>query len=69
MNKTLRNRIGRRIKSQRQALLLTQNELSRKSYITRGFLSDIERGARAVSVETLYGLCKALRLDPKELLT
>jgi len=68
MTKTLRNKIGTRICVARHDSLLTQEELARKAHISRGFLSDIERGKRAIAVETLARLCRALKLNPTEVL-
>ena len=43
--------------------MLTQEQLAGLLGITTSFVGHIERGARAVSVETLARLCKALEMD------
>ena len=56
----LYKKIGRRIRTQRIAQKLTQEELAAKADISLSFLGHIERGTRKLSVETLFGICKAL---------
>ena len=43
--------------------MLTQEQLAGLTGVTLSFIGHIERGTRAVSVETLARLCKALEMD------
>ncbi len=52
--------LGRRIKSARRALNLTQEELAGRVGISLSFLGHIERGSRKASMETLVKLANAL---------
>jgi transcriptional regulator with XRE-family HTH domain len=69
MKKTLRRRIGKNVREARETLDMTQDLFARKAKISRGFLSDVERGARAISVETFISLCRASGLAPEALVT
>ena len=60
--------LGLRIKLLRRQLHLTQAELAEKANISPSFLGHIERGTRAISLETLLQLCYALKTDPNYLL-
>lgn len=55
--------IGQRIRTQRKNKMLTQEQLAGLTGVTLSFIGHIERGTRAVSVETLARLCKALEMD------
>lgn len=54
---TLNTRIGKKLKTYRTNGGRTQEEFAKRLGITRGFLSDIERGEKAISVETLVRVC------------
>jgi DNA-binding XRE family transcriptional regulator len=58
--------IGRRLRERRCALGLTQETLARRADVSRGYLSDIERGKRDVSVTVLVRLLDAMRSDHTE---
>lgn len=47
---------------------LTQTTFAKRAGVSRGYLSDIERGARNVSVEVLVKLARALHVTPDCLL-
>lgn len=47
---------------------LTQTAFAKQAGVTRGYLSDIERAARNVSVEVLVKLARALHVIPDCLL-
>lgn len=51
---------GQRIKAMRLANEMTQEELCKKTGLSKGFLSDVENGKRSVSADTLRMLSKAL---------
>lgn len=56
-------KLGERIRERRRELGWTQEELSRKSGISKGFLSDIENGKRSVSAENLSEIARVLGLS------
>lgn len=55
--------IGRRIKSERRSLGLTQEGLSEMINVTPHYIYEIERGMKAMSIETLINLSEALELS------
>lgn len=55
------------VKKLRKEKGLTQKELSEKAFITREYLSDLERGKYECSVKTAKFLAKALDCDWTEL--
>ena len=57
------HKLGERIRKRRQELGWTQEELSRKSGISKGFLSDVENGKRSVSAENLSEIAQVLGLS------
>ena len=59
---------GRRIRSRRLALDLSQTELARQANINQRFLSEIERGFRNPSPATVQALAVALDLPPAVLI-
>ncbi len=56
--------IGERIRQLRQEKNMSLPELSRLSGISRGHLSDIERGRVVMTIGTLGSVAGALRLPP-----
>jgi transcriptional regulator with XRE-family HTH domain len=52
--------LGERIKSRRLELEWTQDVLSQKAGISKGFLSDLENGKRGVNAETLLDIARVL---------
>jgi transcriptional regulator with XRE-family HTH domain len=63
----IRERFGFAVKACREALGLTQEELAERAGIHRTYLSDIERGARNVSLLNIERLAAALRMTPAKL--
>ena len=57
---TLNKQIGIRIRAQREYLGITREGLCNYVSISPQFLSEIERGVKGVSAETLYKLCEGL---------
>lgn len=55
--------IGNRIRTRREELNLTRNELSEMLDITPKFCSDIELGARGMSLNTLMSISKVLYMS------
>lgn len=60
MNTTLNKEIGARVRLQREYLGITREGLCNFVNISPQFLSEIERGVKGVSAETLYKLCEGL---------
>ena len=59
---------GRQLRSLRDKMQLSQEELARASRISRTSIVNIERGRQGVSLGTLYRLASALGLEPQSLL-
>lgn len=68
MDTKLNKRIGKRISTARRLRNLSQEEFATQSKVSRGFLSDIERGRKAVAVDTLVRICKVARMSPTQVL-
>ena len=61
-------KMGVRVRQERERNNLTQSELARKVGVTGSFIGHIERGEKKASVETLVALCNALEISPSVLL-
>jgi len=61
-------KLGVRVRQERERNNLTQSELARKVGVTGSFIGHIERGEKKASVETLVALCNALEISPSVLL-
>jgi len=59
----LNKQIGARVRTQREFLGITREGLCDYVSISPQFLSEIERGVKGVSAETLYKLCEGLRVS------
>ncbi len=59
-NETHRLEVGRRIKRLRKAQDITGHELAKRSNISAGYLSEVERGLSAVSVDKLKQIAEGL---------
>ena len=68
MREELNKRIGKRVRTQREFLGITREGLCDYVNISPQFLSEIERGVKGVSAETLYKLCEGLGLSADYLL-
>jgi transcriptional regulator with XRE-family HTH domain len=60
--------LGMKIHARRKALGLTLRQVSERSGLTYGFLSELENGKKSVSVRNLYALAAALDCRPHDLL-
>lgn len=60
--------LGKRIRSYRRNLRLTQEQLAEKTGVSLSFIGHIERGTRKASLETLVGISNALNVSPAILL-
>ena len=56
--------IGERIKNLRNLNGLTQQELADRTELTKGFISQLERGQVSASVVTLFALIECLGSTP-----
>ena len=61
-------KIGQFIKSEREKLGMTQDELSKKIHIGREAISKWERGKTVPSTETILQLCKIINVTTDEFL-
>lgn len=60
-------RLGDNVRKQRNMLEMSQEELAWQVELDRGYISDIERGERNVSLLVLAKLSKALKLSIEDL--
>ena len=63
----IRERFGDAVRSRREELGLTQEDLADRAGIHRTYLSDIERGSRNLSLLNIQRLAAALTLSMSEL--
>lgn len=61
-------KLGLRVRQQRELNSLTQSQLARKVGVTGSFIGHIERGEKKASVDTVVALCNALEVSPSLLL-
>ena len=66
-NRDICERFGFAIKTRREELQLTQEDLAEKAGIHRTYLSDIERGSRNLSLVNIERLAAALSMTLSEL--
>jgi transcriptional regulator with XRE-family HTH domain len=64
---TIQEKIGIALRSYREAMGLSQEQLSFKADLHRTYIGSIERGERNVSLINIIALCKALKVKPSEL--
>lgn len=67
-DRTIRIRLGQQIRQARLALGWTQERLGFASDIHRTYIGHIERGEKAITVETLHVLASALQCKASDLL-
>lgn len=60
--------IGARIQRQRKILDLTQAQAAERAGLDTTYLSQVERGVRITSVESLFKIAEALKVSPGLLL-
>jgi transcriptional regulator with XRE-family HTH domain len=63
----IRERFGFAVKTRREELRLTQEELADKAGIHRTYLSDIERGSRNICLINIERVATALSMPASEL--
>jgi transcriptional regulator with XRE-family HTH domain len=54
--------VGRAIKTERSLLSISQEELAYRAGLHRTYVSDVERGTRNPSIETIAKLARALNV-------
>lgn len=64
---TVRKKFGKRLKHLRKLAKMSQEALGFKAKIHRTYIGSIERGEQNVSLDNIYKLSKALRVEIKEL--
>lgn len=62
----LKEQIGERIKDLRQAAEMTQEELAERAELSKGFISQVERGLTNLSIENLDAILTALNVTLTE---
>lgn len=61
-------RFGKRVRSKRDDLGISQEELAARADLDRTYVGGVERGERNVSLVNIHRLAKALGLTPRDLL-
>lgn len=64
----LQRRLGARVKTERQARAMTQDELASRIGLTRSSVANLETGRQNMTLETLYRLSQEFGVSPGELL-
>jgi CheY-like chemotaxis protein len=65
----LRESLGSAIRDRRKSLGFTLSNVSERTGVSLGYLSQIELGKNSASIETLYRICLALGIKMSELFT
>lgn len=63
----VRKKFGKRLRFLRKEAHLSQEELGFKANIHRTYIGAVERGEQNVSLDNIYRLAKALKVELKEL--
>ena len=64
----IQKKFGDKIRNLRKQKGISQEELAFKSGLHRTYISDVERGARNISLQNIEKISKALRVTPQKLL-
>jgi transcriptional regulator with XRE-family HTH domain len=67
MNKTIRKKLGEKIRQLRKLRELTQEQLGERAGISYKFIGEVERGTVNPSLDSLIGISQALDVNVKEL--
>lgn len=67
MAKSLTKRFGEKLRRIRKEKGITQEELSFRSSLNKNYLSDVERGSRNISIQSVEKIAKGLEISPAEL--
>ena len=68
MDNLLYRRIGGRIRRRRRSLRVLQEDLARKTGLSRGSISNIEAGRQQLYIHHLVAISTALEQDPRDIL-
>lgn len=63
----VRKKFGKRLREIRRTAGLSQEELGFKANIHRTYIGAVERGEQNVSLDNIYKLAQALKVEMKEL--
>lgn len=66
--KNILNSLGEKIRAQRVAIGLSQEELASIAGLHRTYIGSVERGERNVSVHNIVSIARALSVTPSALL-
>lgn len=66
--KNILNSLGEKIRAQRIAIGLSQEELASIAGLHRTYIGSVERGERNVSVHNIVSIARALSVTPSALL-
>jgi len=66
--RAIRERFGDAVRRRRRELGLSQEGLAERAHLHRTYLSDVERGNRNPSLESITRIAAALDLEPSALL-
>lgn len=67
-NIDIREEFGKRLKFLRKYRRMCQGDLSRLSGVDRGYISEIENGRSAATIDLINRMAKAMNLHPSEFL-
>ncbi|HZS01904.1 MAG TPA: helix-turn-helix transcriptional regulator [Chloroflexota bacterium] len=67
MSSNIRQRFGRAVRRRRRELGLSQEDLALAAGLHRTYISDVERGARNVSLENIAKIARSLQLSLPDL--
>ncbi len=68
INAVVTKELARLISARRKSLKLSQEEVAKSAGVSRSYYSDIERGLRNISVESLVRVSTALTVRPSDIL-
>jgi transcriptional regulator with XRE-family HTH domain len=64
----IRAQVGQRVRELRLAYRVTQEQLAERAGLSYKFIGEIERGKANPTIDTLYEIARALRIEVHELL-
>ncbi len=64
----IENNFGMILRKYRKNRKLSQEDLALEADIDRTFLSELERGVRKPTINTVFALCYALKVKPSEMI-
>ena len=64
----LYSHIGEQLKMHREKVGMTQSELAERVQLERTSITNIERGKQKLPIHVLFGVCRALSVNPSEVM-